>query len=106
MPTHSVPAVRIATKIGPKHQVTIPREVFSGLHLEVGDYIEFELDGSVALLSPKKLIAKEDAWFYSPEWQAKEREADLAIQKREVSGPFKTADSLLRHLKKGKRSRK
>ncbi|MBI4600198.1 AbrB/MazE/SpoVT family DNA-binding domain-containing protein [Candidatus Uhrbacteria bacterium] len=102
---HSVPA-RIATRVGPKHQVTIPKEVFSGLKLEVGDYLEFEFDGTAVRIAPKKLIAKEDAWFHSPEWQAKEQEADRAIQRCELSGPFKTASALLRHLKKGTRPKK
>lgn len=103
--TTQAPTTRVATRVGPKHQVTIPKEVFSGLNLEVGDYLEFEVDGTTVRIAPKKLISKEDAWFHSAEWQAKEQEADSAIQKCEVSGPFKTANALLRHLKKGKRKK-
>jgi|GEM_PF-209313 len=99
-------SVRIATKIGPRHQVTIPREVFTRLRLDVGDYLEFELCAGVVSVTPKKLIPKEDSWFYSPEWQAKEREADRAIENGDVSGPFLTASSLLRHLKNGKKDGK
>ena len=110
MSTQSAPstsqAVRVATKIGPKHQVTIPREVFSGLNLEVGDYLEFELSGRFVSVTPKKLIASEDMWFHSSEWQAKEREADTAIKNGHVSGPFTTADALLKHLRKGKRAKR
>lgn len=97
--------MRVATRVGPKHQVTIPKEVFSGLKLEVGDYLEFEVDGGTVRIAPKKLISKEDAWFHTPEWQAKEREADYAIRKCEVSGPFTTTNALLRHLKRGKRKK-
>lgn len=95
--------IRVATKIGPKHQVTIPKEVFAGLHLEIGDYIEFQLAEQSARIAPKKLIPKEDAWFHSAEWQTKEREADEAIRRGNISGPFSTAASLLLHLKKTKR---
>lgn len=101
--TKSFPSVRVATKIGPKHQVTIPREVFVRLNLAVGDYLEFELTEKSAQVTPKKLIPKHDAWFYSPEWQEKEREADQAIRSGDISGPFTTASSLLKHLKKSKR---
>lgn len=101
--TAQIPPMRVATKVGPKHQVTIPKEVFSGLRLEVGDYLEFEVAGGTVRIAPKKLISKEDAWFHSAEWQEKEREADRAIQKCELSGPFTTANALLRHLKRGKR---
>lgn len=34
---------RVATtKIGPKHQVTIPKSVFEALHLEVGDILDVQ----------------------------------------------------------------
>lgn len=96
-------SIRVATKIGHKHQVTIPREVFARLDLSVGDYLEFELTERTAQVTPKKLIAKEDAWFHSQEWQKKELEADRAIRSGDVSGPFTTASSLLKHLKRSKR---
>ncbi len=31
-----------------------------------------------------------DAYFYTPEWQAREREADEAIARGDVIGPFPT----------------
>jgi AbrB family looped-hinge helix DNA binding protein len=99
----SISQIRIATKIGPKHQVTIPREIFSKLDLSVGDYLEFELRDRSAQVTPKKLIPKDNAWFHSPEWQNKEREADRAIRTGDTSGPFTTASALLKHLKKTKR---
>lgn len=57
------------TKIGPKHQVTIPEEVFEDLKLEVGDYLDVQVKGAIITMVPKKLIPKEQAWFYTPEWQ-------------------------------------
>ncbi len=95
--------IRVTTKIGPKHQVTIPREVFLGLNLTIGDYLEFQLHDRSVSITPKKLIAKEDEWFHTPEWQTKEREADKAIKEGDVSGPFKTAAALFKHLNKTKR---
>lgn len=95
--------IRISTKIGPKHQVTIPKEIFFGLNLAIGDYLEFQLKEHSVHVVPKKLIPKEDEWFHSPEWQAKEREADTAIQQGNVSRPFKSAAALLKHLNKTKR---
>lgn len=46
------------TKVGPKHQVTIPRDVFERLNLEVGDYLEVEAESGKIVLVPKKLIEK------------------------------------------------
>ena len=93
------------TKIGPKHQVTIPKEVFDKLELQVGEYVEIQARGTVITIVPAKVIPKDQAWFYTPEWQAKERETDQDIAHGKVSGPFVSAKDLIDHLEK-KRSRK
>ena len=91
------------TKIGPKHQVTIPRDVFEGLDIEVGDYLDVRVRGSAITMVPTKLIPKDQAWFHTSEWQRKEREADRALEQGEVSGPFSSAAALLDHLRKRRR---
>lgn len=91
------------TKIGPKHQVTIPKEVFVKLGLDTGDYLEVAVKESQILMFPQKLIPKDHAWFYTQEWQAKEKEADEAIAHRKVSGPFYSADKAIAHLRKQKK---
>ena len=88
------------TKVSPKHQVTIPKEAFEKLHLEVGDFLEVDVTEEGLLLIPKKLISKDQVWFWTKEWQEKEKEADEAIARGEVSGPFKSANQLVRHLRK------
>ncbi len=45
-------------KIGPKHQVTIPKDVFEKLHLEVGDILDTEIQGGKIVLVPKRLMEK------------------------------------------------
>ena len=50
-----------AVKIGPKHQVTIPREVFEALHLNVGDFLDAEARRGHIILSPLQLAAKAPA---------------------------------------------
>ena len=88
------------TRISPKHQITIPKEAFEKLRLEVGDFLEVEMTEEGLLLIPKKLISKDQSWFWSKEWQEKEKEADEAILKGELSEPFKKGDELIRHLRK------
>ena len=39
-----------AVRIGPKHQVTIPKEVFEALNLDVGDFLDAA--GALAPLRP------------------------------------------------------
>ena len=87
------------TKIGPKHQVTIPQEIFARLRLEVGDYLDVQITDQGILMIPKKLIPKDQEWFYSKEWQEREREADDAIARGAVSGPFETVEKLMEHLR-------
>jgi AbrB family looped-hinge helix DNA binding protein len=88
------------TRISPKHQITIPREAFKELHLEVGDFLEVEVTGEGLLLIPKRLIPKDQMWFWTKEWQQKEKEADEAIAKGEVSKSFEKADELIGYLRK------
>jgi len=90
-----------AIKIGPKHQITIPKDVFNSLRLEVGDFLETRVEDNAIVLIPKKLVSKDQEWFWSKEWQENEREADEAISKGEVSGPFSKASDALKALKKG-----
>lgn len=88
------------TKVSPKHQITIPREAFKRLNLEVGDYLEVDVTEEGLLLIPKKLVSKDQTWFWTKEWQKKEKEADEAIARGEVSGPFENTKELVRHLRK------
>jgi len=90
-------------KIGSKHQVTIPKEIFNKLSLKPGDYVEVQLRNGRIVLTPKEIMDKEDdSWFWSKEWQEKERKADEAIAKGEVIGPFKTAKEALKALRRTK----
>ena len=89
-----------AVKIGPKHQITIPREVFDSMHLEVGDFLETHMKDNAIILVPKKLVPKDQEWFWSKEWQEMEKEADKAIAKGEIIGPFSKASDAVKALKK------
>jgi antitoxin MazE len=89
-----------AVKIGPKHQITIPKEVFKSLSLEVGDFLDTRIQDNAIVLIPKKLVPKDQEWFWSKEWQAQEKEADEAINSGEITGPFETAADALMALKK------
>lgn len=54
------------TRIGPKHQITIPKEVFERLQLQVRDYLEAEVEGRKIVLTPKQLAEKAPALKLSP----------------------------------------
>lgn len=85
-------------KIGPKHQITIPAEVFKKLKLKEGDFLGARVKDAQIVLKPKRLISRDQEWFWSKEWQKKEREADQDIKAGRVSGPFTNAKDLILHL--------
>ena len=45
-------------------------------------------------------IRRGEEWFWTPEWQAKEFEADLAIRSGKMSGPFASHKQLILALRK------
>ena len=64
------------TTVRAKGQITLPDEIRKAAHLEEGDLLDAELTADGILLRPQKVIDATQAWFWSPEWQAGEREAD------------------------------
>ncbi|MSQ13574.1 MAG: AbrB/MazE/SpoVT family DNA-binding domain-containing protein [Dehalococcoidia bacterium] len=40
------------TRIGPKHQITIPQQAFKKLDLKVGDFFEVQVRGNTLHLVP------------------------------------------------------
>jgi antitoxin MazE len=94
------------TKVGPKHQVTIPKEVFERLRLEIGDYLDVRIKGTTITMAPARIVPKDQAWFYTKEWQQKEREADEDIALRKLRGPFASADALIKDLNRLRKRKK
>lgn len=73
------------TKLREKNQLTLPAEVVRGAHVGPGDYFEVEATEEGILLRPKKVIDATQAWFWTPEWQAGEREASANIATGQLS---------------------
>lgn len=67
------------TKVRAKGQVTIPADIRQAARLEEGDPVEVEIVDDGILLRPMKVIDASQAWFWTPEWQAGEREADADL---------------------------
>ena len=67
------------TTLRDKGQLTVPEELRKAARLEVGDSLEVELTENGILLRPLKRIDPSQAWFWTPEWQTKERETDADI---------------------------
>jgi len=129
-------------KVGPKHQVTIPKEVFDKLHLKPGDFLEANAQGGKVVMIPRQftakapapsltkreqevlvkakekieqiqkdilnsqglteeeikiackvgLIDKDQAWWWTEEWQKGERQAEKDIKEGRVKKFFSVED--------------
>ena len=79
-------------KLGARRQVTIPKEIIEQLGLKPGDYVEVTRKNRSIVITPS-----EDVWFWSKEWQEKEREADEDIKAGRVKR-FKNVEDLIKDL--------
>ena len=70
-----------AVRIGPKHQVTIPKEVFEALNLEAGDFLDATAQGGRVILTPKQLAAKAPAPRLTPAGQRTLARAKAKIER-------------------------
>jgi AbrB family looped-hinge helix DNA binding protein len=68
------------TKVGPKHQITIPKKVFEALRLEVGDLVEVVHHQGKALIIPKSTVTKAPSAKLSPEEQKLVASANAKIE--------------------------
>ena len=63
-----------------KGQVTLPPEVRDALHVGEGDEVEFTVtESGDVVLRGMTVIPADQRWFWTPEWQAGEREASAEI---------------------------
>jgi bifunctional DNA-binding transcriptional regulator/antitoxin component of YhaV-PrlF toxin-antitoxin module len=59
--------------------LTLPEEIRAAARLEEGDLLEAEITEDGILLRPQKVIDATQAWFWTPQWQQGEREADADL---------------------------
>jgi antitoxin PrlF len=74
------PRFSARVKVRPKAQLTLPEEIRRALHISEGDEVEFSVhdDGTITVRGYVS-IPTDQAWFFTPEWLAGEREADEDI---------------------------
>ena len=96
-----------------KAQLTLPLSVREKLGVEEGDYMDVQVRDGEIILKLKKLIDKDQAWFWTERWQQGEKEAEEDIRAGRVHN-FPSAKEAVAHLhsqsgkqggKTGKRSK-
>ena len=85
------------TKVTRHGQVTLPASVRKELGIEGGDLVEVTVEDDRAVLLPKKLIDKSQAYFWTKGWQEAEKEASEDIKAGRIK-TFDTVEELIEDL--------
>ncbi len=86
------------SKVTRHGQITIPASVRKELGVEEGDLVEIEVVDEKAVLIPKRLVDKNQAYFWTKKWQDAEKEADEDVRAGRVQG-FDSVEELIKDLK-------
>lgn len=62
-----------------KGVITIPQDIRRQVDLGEGDEVIFTVEDGRVVLTPAAVIPRDQAWFWTPEWQAREAEAEADI---------------------------
>ena len=86
-------------RISAKRQVSVPKKIMEALQLKPGDEIDFEVDGDQVRIVPIKTIKvpRDQAWFWTPQWQKKELAADRDLASKRYK-EFDRFEDLLKDL--------
>ncbi len=94
----------VLTKVTRNGQLTIPKTLRDRLGIEEGDYIEVVMEDNRVILTPKKLIDADQAYFWTKSWQEGEREASADIAAGRVTG-FEDVEDAIASLRKEREDR-
>lgn len=79
-------------------QVTIPKSIRDTLNLAEDDQLEVIIENGKIVMQPVMTIAKDQAWYWSKDWQKAECEAQDDIDHNRVS-TFNNAEDAIRFLR-------
>lgn len=82
-----------------KSQLTLPQSVRDELGIEEGDFLDVKVQDGEIVLRPKKLVDKEQEWFWTERWQRGEREAEEDLRSGRVHS-FDDAEEAVAFLHK------
>ena len=85
------------SKVTRHGQITLPAPVRKSLSIEEGDLVEIEVIDEKAVLVPKRLIDKNQAYFWTKRWQEDEKAADEDIKAGRVE-IFDSTEELIKDL--------
>ncbi len=77
-------------KVARRGQITLPLSLRKAAQIQEGDYLRFVVEDGTIRVVVQKLVDRDQAYFWTREWQEGEREADEDIR----TGRLKTFDSV------------
>ncbi|MDY6875686.1 MAG: AbrB/MazE/SpoVT family DNA-binding domain-containing protein [Chloroflexota bacterium] len=76
-------------RVRKKYQITLPIAIREAAGVYEGDFMTAEVrDDRTIVLCPSRLVDADKAFFYTPAWQAAEREADEDVRLGRLSEPM------------------
>lgn len=84
-------------KVREKYQVTIPEEVRGKIPLKVGERVEVIARGSEIVIRPMIEIPRDQAWFWSKQWQEQITQSMRDFEKGKIK-VFKSVKEARKHF--------
>ena len=84
-------------KVREKYQVTIPEEVRRKIPLKVGERVEVIARGTEIVIRPIVEIPRNQAWFWSKEWQEQVSQSIKDIERGKMK-VFKSVKEARKHF--------
>lgn len=77
-----------------KNQLTLPADIVESLHLKEGEQLEVSVENGHVVLVPVMTIEKDQAWFWTKDWQEAEQQADEEIEEGQLSDVMTVEDTI------------
>ena len=84
-------------KVSRNGELILPTAIRRALDVRAGDYVQLKLVGHSVVVTPKKVLDKDQSYYWSEEWQAAERAADADIAAGRIK-TFDDVDELIKEL--------
>ncbi len=84
-------------KVREKYQITIPEDVRAKIPLQVGERVEVVAQGGDIVIRPIIEVPRDQAWFWSTEWQKQIARSKKNLEKGKVKA-FKSVKEARKHF--------
>jgi AbrB family looped-hinge helix DNA binding protein len=85
------------TKIRERSQITLPNDIVKKLDLKTGDNLEITTEEDRIIIKPVLVIDRSQSWFWTNEWQKKEKDVEEEIKQDKIN-KAKDVEDLIKKL--------